>query len=76
MSFRLTTRQTDRVRAALMAWGFGNRLSNSAACRAVLLAAVGLARVELPVAAVGPGAPSANDGDQGSVSLGGTAQPS
>ena len=48
VSFRLTSKQTEFVRAALMTWGFGNRLSNSAACRAVLLAAVGCGRIVLP----------------------------
>ena len=47
VSFRLTAPQADRVRAALMTWGFGNRLSNGAACRAVLLAALGVGRFQL-----------------------------
>ena len=46
--FRLTPQQTDRVREVVNAWGFGNRLSNGVACRAVLLAAVGLGKFDLP----------------------------
>jgi transposase len=49
VSFRLTGKQTDRVRATLMTWGLGNRVSSSCACRAVLLAAVGLGRSALPI---------------------------
>jgi transposase len=48
VSFRLTGQQADRVRATLMTWGLGNRVSSSCACRAVLLAAVGLGRSALP----------------------------
>lgn len=48
VSFRLTAKQTDRVREALMTWGFGNRFSNSSASRAVLLAAVGSGRFNVP----------------------------
>jgi transposase-like protein len=66
VSFRLTTKQTEHVRAALMTWGFGNRLSDSAACRAVLLAAVGLTRFELPAGETGFGAQSRN-GPENSV---------
>jgi transposase-like protein len=40
ITFRLTTPQTDRVRATLISCGLGNRVSNGAACRAVLLAAI------------------------------------
>jgi transposase-like protein len=47
VSFRLTSDQARSVRTALMTWGFGNRLSNSAACRAVLLAAIGCGRITL-----------------------------
>jgi hypothetical protein len=49
VSFRLTEKQTDRIRATVMTWGFGNRVSSSCACRAVLLAAVGLGRSALPI---------------------------
>jgi transposase len=48
VSFRLTAWQTDRVREILSVSGFGNHLSSSAACRAVLLAAAGINRFELP----------------------------
>jgi transposase len=48
VAFRLTAPQADQVRATLMSLGFGNRLSNGSACRAVLLSAVGCGQVVLP----------------------------
>jgi transposase-like protein len=47
VSFRLTAPQADRVRATLRTWGLGNRFSNGAACRAVLLAALGVGKFQL-----------------------------
>jgi hypothetical protein len=45
--FRLTSQQANRVREVLRAWGFGNRLSNGVACRAVLLRAIRQGRIDL-----------------------------
>lgn len=47
ITFRLTAPQTDQVRATLKSCGIGNRLSDGAACRAVLLAALGLGKFQL-----------------------------
>jgi transposase len=53
ITFRLTEEQTDRVQATLMSCGLANRVSNGAACRAVLLAAIGAGKFVNNSAVVG-----------------------
>lgn len=67
ITFRLTAPQTDRVRATLKSCGICKRLSDGVACRAVLLAALGLGKFQLANSGVYMGHPP-NDGGNLAVS--------
>jgi len=47
INFRLTTPERESVRTTLKSLGIGNLLSDGAACRVVLLAALGVGKLQL-----------------------------